>query len=430
MSWTSQLWKREPILKAEKKPVKKKQLVRFKGPDGVISFIDQDVGEIHSKLKADFAKWTDTCKGLSNEDIGVVGSAATGSKGTPKGKKYFDTLYEHLDNHVTSAASRKGQEKRLFKEQLADFERILGGEDGLITEEDAEDMKEFTEKIRGFAGGKNDPKNIPFTVPASISAKEGGGFEVDEKTVVYGHYRTPKYVEMRTKVKESDNEMAAVPASWYGAENGNQTPPMHQAMFANSSVSKKGTLVKTGLLGLLETFDKQIEGAVIDEVIIDFATSGGGINMEKKAQQLADWKLFANYVRKIMKSTGTYGSGNASNKVIYSGGPSRILDNINAKPFNVNRLSSKFITAIGGFQDIVGHENIKQFRIKITRPLLFRVINKVMRERGDFEAPDGRLFYTPDDGGIKGVLRNWSNKIPEKLKPKPVKKSWVASLWS
>ena len=167
----------------------------------------------------------------------------------------------------------------------------------------------------------------------------------------------------------------------------------------------------------------------MDLVIIDFATSGGGINMDKKAQQLADWKLFANYVRKIMKSTGTYGTGNASNKVIYSGGPSRILDNINDKPFNVNRLSSKFITAIGGFQDIVGHENIKKFRIKITRPLLFRVINKVMRERGDFEAPDGRLFYTPDDGGVKGVLRNWSNKIPEKLKPKPVKKSWVASLW-
>ena len=432
MSWTSQLWKREPILKAKKKPVKKKQLVRFKGPDGVISFIDQDVGEIHSKLKADFAKWTDTCKGLSNEDIGVVGSAAIGSKGTPKGKKYFDTLYEHLENHVTTAASRKGVEQPFFKNKLEDFKRILTSGDELITEEDAEDMEEFTKTIKSFSGDEEaDPKNIPFTVPVSISAKAGGdGFEVDDKEVVHGHYRTPKYVEMRTKVKGEKNEMGPVPESWYGPMNGPQTPPMQQAMFANSSVSKKGTLVTTGLLGLLETFDKQIEGAVIDEVIIDFATSGGGINMDKKAQQLADWKLFANYVRKIMKSTGTYGTGNASNKVIYSGGPSRILDNINAKAFNVNRLSSKFITAIGGFQDIVGHENIKQFRIKITRPLLFRVINKVMRERGDFEAPDGRLFYTPDDGGVKGVLREWGDKIPDNLKPKPVKKSWVASLWS
>jgi len=432
MSWTSQLWKREPILKAKKKPVKKKQLVRFKGPDGVISFIDQDVGEIHSKLKADFAKWTNTCKGLSNEDIGVVGSAATGSKGTPKGKKYFDTLYEHLENHVTTAASRKGVEQPFFKNKLEDFKRILTSGDELITEEDAEDMEEFTKTIKSFSGDEDaDPKNIPFTVPVSISAKAGGdGFEVDDKEVVHGHYRTPKYVEMRTKVKGEENEMGPVPESWYGPMNGPQTPPMHQAMFANSSVSEgKGKLVSIGLLGLLERFDKQIKGAEIDEVIVDFATSGGGINMDKKAQQLADWKLFANYVRKIMKSAGTYGTGNASNKVIYSGGPSRILDNINAKPFNVTRLTSKFITAIGGFQDIVGHENIKQFKIKITRPLLFRVINKVMREKGDFEAPDGRLFYTPDDGGVKGVLRNWGDDIPEELKPKPVKKSWVASLW-
>jgi len=431
MSWTKQLWKKEPILKAKKKPVKKKDLVRFKGPDGVISFINQDVGELHTKLKKDFANWANRCKGLSNEQIGVVGKKANNSRGTPAGKQYFDTLYEHLENHVTKVASRKGVEKRFFKDKLADFERILTSDDELITEEDAEDMKEFTATIKGFAGTDADPKNILFTVPASISAKEGGGFEVDDKIEIYGHYRTPLYVEMRTKVKGEENEMPPVKDSWYGPKNGPQTPPMHQAMFANSSVSEgKGKLVSIGLLGLLERFDKQIEGAEIDEVIIDFATSGGGINMDKKAQQLAEWKLFANYVRKIMKSAGTYGTGNASNKVIYSGGPSRILDNINSKPFKVNRLSSKFITAIGGFQDIVGHEKINQFRIRITRPLLFRVINKVMRERGDFKAPDGRLFYTPDDGGVKGVLRNWGDKIPEELKPKPVKKSWVASLWS
>ena len=431
MSWTTLLWKREPILKAKKKPVKKKDLVRFKGPDGVISFINQDVGELHTKLKKEFANWATRCRGLSNEQIGVVGSSASKSKGTPAGKKYFDTLYEHLENHVTTAASRKGVEKRFFKDKLADFERILTSNDELITEEDAEDMKEFTATIKGFAGTNADPKNIPFTVPDSVSPKEGGGFEVDDTIEVYGHYRTPKYVEMRTKVKGVENEMPAVSDSWYGPKNGSQTPPMHQAMFANSSVSQgKGKLVPIGLLGLLERFDKEVEGAEIDEVIIDFATSGGGINMDKKAQQLADWKLFANYVRNRMKSTGTYGTGNASNKVIYSGGPSRILDNINSKPFKVNRLSSKFITAIGGLDDIVGHENIKQFKIRITRPLLFRVINKVMREKGDFEAPDGRLFYTPDDGGVKGVLRNWGDDIPEKLKPKPVKKSWVASLWS
>jgi len=63
MSWTTLLWKREPILKAKKKPVKKKDLVRFKGPDGVISFINQDVGELHTKLKKEFANWATRCRG-------------------------------------------------------------------------------------------------------------------------------------------------------------------------------------------------------------------------------------------------------------------------------------------------------------------------------------------------------------------------------
>lgn len=66
MSWTTQLWNK-PILKAKKKTVKKKNLVRFKGADGVISFIDQDVGEIHTRVKKDFEKWEETCDGLANE---------------------------------------------------------------------------------------------------------------------------------------------------------------------------------------------------------------------------------------------------------------------------------------------------------------------------------------------------------------------------
>ena len=89
MSWTRQLWKREPILKANKKPVKKKKLVTFKGPDGVKVLLDQDVGEIHTEVKDNYDKWKSRCNGLRNAAIGVVGRAAMNSKGVPEGKEYI-----------------------------------------------------------------------------------------------------------------------------------------------------------------------------------------------------------------------------------------------------------------------------------------------------------------------------------------------------
>ena len=136
MSWTNQLWKKEPILKAKKKPVKKKKLVTFKGPDGVKVLLDQDVGEIHTKVKNDYDEWRKTCSGLRNAAIGVVGRAAMQSEGVPEGKEYFDTLLEHLQNHVTTGASRLGIEKDLFKGPLEEFEQILGTPDRIITDDD------------------------------------------------------------------------------------------------------------------------------------------------------------------------------------------------------------------------------------------------------------------------------------------------------
>ena len=439
MSWTTQLWNR-PILKAKKKPIKKKELIRFKSPDGVISFIDQDVGEIHTKVKKEFEKWFQKCDSLANEDIGVVGKDAMQSKGVPKGKLYFDKLSEHLENHVTAGASRKGQEKYAFKDKLEDFKRLLSSPNELITDEDLEDVKEFTEEIAKFAGGKLDPKNIPFRVPTSVSPKEGGGeegftHEADDWDYVYGHYRTPTYVEHRLKAKGSKNELPVVDSKWYGAKGGSQTPPMHQAMFANSTKSKgKGELVETGLLGILEDFLDEIGDGGIDKVIIDFATSGTGIDMDKKAQQLADFGLFRTHVKNLMKKQSTYGGGNKANYVVYTGGPSRLIDNINSKVFNINRSSSKFITAIGGLEHIVGHENIETFQVRITAPLINRVINKIMREKNDFLAPNGKVFILSSaGGGRKYEGQSWSTQFKEAVeatKPKKeVKKSWVASLW-
>jgi len=428
MSWTTQLWNR-PILKAKKKPVKKKGLVNFKGPDGVKVLLDQDVGEIHTQVKGDFDKWKNKCNELSNADIGVVGKAANNSKGVPEGKEYFDTLLEHLENHVTGAASRLGIEKHFFKGPLAEFEKILGTPDRIITDDDVKEMAGFTEDIAVFYSGnegKSNPKNIPFRVPTGVSPAEGGKFEADGWTTVYGHYRTPQYVEYRTKVKDSKNEIPAVDSSWYGDEGGSQKPPMYQAMFSNSSKSEgEGALVTTGLLGILEEFNKKIKGAELDIVIIDFATGGGISNMEQKAEMLANFSLLRDHIKRLMNNPATF---SANGKVAYSGSPNALLDNINDKKFNVSRKSSKFITTLGGLEEVVGHERINKFQVRLTRPLLKLILDKVMREKGLFATPDNKkIWFTADDGGVKGVLRNWGDKIPDNLKP--IKKSWVASLW-
>ena len=205
---------------------------------------------------------------------------------------------------------------------------------------------------------------------------------------------------------------------------------MYQAMFSNSSKSNgEGALVTTGLLGILEEFNKKIKGAELDIVIIDFATGGGISNMEQKAEMLANFSLLRDHIKRLMKKPSTF---SANGKVAYSGSPNALLDNINNKVFNVSTKSSKFITALGGLEEVVGHERINKFQVRLTRPLLKLILNKVMREKGQFIAPNGKIWFTADDGGVKGVLREWGDKIPDNLKPKPkpVKKSWVASLWS
>jgi len=147
--------------------------------------------------------------------------------------------------------------------------------------------------------------------------------------------------------------------------------------------------------------------------------------MGQKAEMLANFSLLRDYIKRLMKNPATF---SANGKVAYSGSPNALLDNINNKPFNVSRKSSKFITALGGLEEVVGHEKINKFQVRLTRPLLKLILDKVMREKGLFATPDNKkIWFTADDGGVKGVLRNWGDKIPDNLKP--IKKSWVASLW-
>ena len=67
MSWTNQLWKREPILKAKK--ITKKDAVTYTAEDGTTVRVFQEIGEAHEAIKKDYINWENKCKGLKKADI-------------------------------------------------------------------------------------------------------------------------------------------------------------------------------------------------------------------------------------------------------------------------------------------------------------------------------------------------------------------------
>lgn len=433
MSWTELLWKREPILK-RKLILKEAKLVRFISPEGIDIGLDQDTSEIHGDIAEDFKIWNQEVDKLSGDAIGVTGGA--GYKGNkPAGKEHFKTLREHLINHVTTGASRKNQDKAGFKKTLEDFKDILSEEKTeIIFEEDVEKVEKIIERLELFNGSKTlDPRNIKFEKVPSGTIKRKGKWEITGYETTYGHYRTPEYVKARKRVYNS-TESGVVNSAWFSSERDESQPPMWQAMFANADGVKNASgtfLIKKGLLKICQDFIKEIEKP-INFIQLNFATGGGNFNMDTKAGQLANWALLRNWIKKELSKPDTYGGGGSANRVYFTGSDSRILTKLNKKIWNRNQSSSKFLTSIGGLEHLPSHENIKKFQLVLTTPLLTRVMNK-LREQGIFESQvKGKPFILPQDGGMKGFLADWGDKMPQNLKPKPkeVKKSWVANLWS
>ena len=222
MSWSSVLWKAKPS-------VKKKRLVRIKN-----LLVDQELGEEVDSIQRAYINWKQEC-GIGLSDIGI-----TGRGHDKEGISGRDTLLEHVEEHVNAVVQRPNQPRRdgaNFTIKLLD--EIVLHEESVIEEDDEENLVEFVKDLKGIAGTDSDPRNIKFTQPLDV-VKRGDKYVDVGKEPVYGHYRTPIYVESRQKVHGSKKEQSPVDSSWYNTDKNSATPPFWQAIFAGSSEGNAG----------------------------------------------------------------------------------------------------------------------------------------------------------------------------------------------
>ena len=462
MSWTKQLWKK-PMLKAEpilKEEPLKKDLMRWTSPDGTTSYIDQDVGEIHGQIKKDYISWKNKCQSLRGKRIGVTGGSGYKTKtdkddkitwtSKPPNKEFKNTLYEHITNHVTAAVSRKNEQKDYFMDALENFEKILGeGKEGsLITEEDIEAMESFKDElIKMFdkgGSGKNspNPRNIPFTVPKSLIAyttKKGiKRWKVQEDHIVYGHYRTPKYVQYRNKVKGDKTEIKAVPKSWWSKSPNESKPPMYQAIFSGSSLDETtSTLLKgKGLLGIVEVFWEDLKNVKLKEINTEVNASGSNAYKAKKVEILSKFTPLVSEIESMLKNPMYFRKDKRKNKLIAS----NFLRDVNSLNFDVKgKQRNSLVEAFADIDNLVGSDSIENVNFKLTLPVVSMLINTTIRTKGKeaMKAPDSDFpFILPSDSKtrtrLQGQLADWFDELMEEAiaKQKQVKKSWVDSLWS
>ena len=147
-------------------------------------------------------------------------------------------------------------------------------------------LDEIIEKLETMADSDNDPRNIRFTVPIPSEVDEDtGDYDEEDITEVYGHYRTPDYIEFRKILSEipgskvNAETIEAVDSSWYaegkGATNSAE-PPMWQALF-----SKGSNLVSLGLLSVCKEAKKLIGESEIENLVLPVMDEGDGLLAEE-----------------------------------------------------------------------------------------------------------------------------------------------------
>ena len=445
MSWTNQLWKREPILKAKK--ITKKDAVTFTAEDGTTVRVFQEIGEAHEAIKKDYINWENKCKGLKKADIGVTGGAGYTKTNRPPDKSFEEDLLSHLENHVTSSHARKGKGSAdNFKRNMKRFKEILGVDTpDLVTEEDIKELKEFKEDLLEFWDKKDErglsanPRNIPFKVPTGTKKDtKTGKYKITGEKTVYGHYRTPEYVKARKRMKGT-KESKAVPSSWYSESQDTAKPPMYLAMFAGSSKDNATSdlVGGKGLLGIVEEFEKMLDPK-ITHLDIDVTGLGSKSLREGKADNLSSFGPYVSELQNMMKNEMYFKKDRFKrNNYVNTG---KLLGAINSITFNVSKKDIPVIIKFAGSlerdgEKIEGIESLKTVKFRITAAIMNRTINKIIRSKGgnNLLAPNSKFpFILSSAGdGRKGSWVPEFNRLMEAAKPKKeVKKSWTDMLWT
>ena len=409
-----------PILKA---PLRKsKNLFRY---DNLTFTQDLDIDM--PETQKDYNEWKKKTQGLTKEQIGVVGRAAS-----KEGKEYRDTLFEHIFDHVIRAVQRPKQDKRNgAKELMTLLENVIEGDDTPISEQDADEIYDLIEHLKNMGKPDSDvnPANIPFTEPTELvkPKREGEKWGKRGSKTIYGHYRTKMYADVRQKV-HGDNSKPAKPDSWHSdARDGSARPPFWQGLFAQSSVSEgAGTELDMGLLGILEKLEKGIDGAKLGNFTVSDERKASDPKFIKDLTQNSE--LVAR-LEAALKNSSMYRGGTGARNIMKD----KLLDEVNNKPYtdktwidNVVGLKQLFGSDASNMP--IGWKEVKEYKLKLTIATVDNVINEVIRGK-QMMAPNGLPYRLPTDG--KKLRRYpWYSQYTDKSKAsRPVKKSWIDMLW-
>ena len=232
------------ILKSTKKAKKGSAEETLDSGDKVTVITTSSLNQIKKKI----TEWHNTCKNKTMDSIGVTGKH--GSR----------TLLEHITRHIDNAYQRAGQPDRQGAMDIIDAVMEMIGDVHAFKTRELLAIEDFIEDLEEIEKDeKTNPRNIPFTVPKSLTA-DG----VDEWETVYGHYRTPNYVKYREEVKGKNEPNIEMGQDWIKRSPDSAKPPFWQALFADGD----GDVIRTGLLPLLRELEQEIEEQPLENLQI------------------------------------------------------------------------------------------------------------------------------------------------------------------
>tara|TARA_R110000822_G_scaffold287687_1_gene408923 strand:+ start:80 stop:1180 length:1101 start_codon:yes stop_codon:yes gene_type:complete len=333
--------------------------------------LEMDADDLSKKYK----DWVKKCTGLSGETIGVRSKTSLfdfiKNQGSV-GRVVFDK--ESPDGRETQQKSNMGGS--IFIPMLDTFYNKMKFEPN-----DAKQLQDIYTTLLSNSddNSSQNPRNMAFNGIKSYSRKPiiRNGKPLKDKRgnerhtviniTVFGHYRTPKYVEYRNKIKKL-NEFEGH-ESWYASTKPNKSePPMWQALYAK----KEGNLnIKLSLIQIVEeTMEslKNAKGKVSNKTPITIKGQG---TADAVYRGISDVKSFFDKV--VLDSTYKTKKGNFNVKKVqdwFAANPipldtnseetlmKKIMESIDASypinitevPLRISPLMIKRIAGLAGFQ--------------------------------------------------------------------------------
>ena len=416
MSWKNILKRYEvsPMIYKAKKPTTKKAEKEIERPYGVATVIN--IEELDVAIES-FNQWVRDSSAAKLEAIGITGE---GNKGGG-----MDTLYEYVENHVTTGVQRPNQGNRDGAlTVLTEITKIIKNKI-LYDKDEKELLDSLITELKLVEDSDENPKSIPFTVPEI----RGEQVIYPDEPNTFGHYRTPDYVEAR-RLGGNEGEITAVHDSWYsGSPEGTQTPPFWQVLFNRSG----GGIIKEGLLPILEKIRK-----ALDEVDISvYKIKSIGLNMRKEIEKVDSFK---DRILKLLKNPISYQAYRMNNpkERPYK----RVTINVNSvvraitqEVFPIkSEAEENYIKAVIHEEDL--DNDILAFKIIQISPTVTRTILKdLVRNLDNFIGPyaKGVILSAKDPYASPQTAKRelaFQKEIDKKNKKKKrIKKSWDEIIW-